>query len=314
MTINVVGPDDEPVEDFALTVNLRIIPDPVDEPGLATVELPNGSHRLRVAGYLDYMHTFETVEVNGEDVEVTIRLREGFTENGFVLETVEHLNEGEPNVSRVTFRNNRDEEIDLSSWTMETEGEHTDQTYEFDDVTLNPGETYDVTNEEFPPGQTVGFLDYAGDGDTIIIRNADGNVVLEEDTPPTTAQHHIGIFRVVDQDGNPVEGETVTMYHEAIGEETFETDANGTVEYSVTNSSPTDALLLEATVRDQTVIFGVARGTSTREVVVDNEDTSESDGDDQDSDESNESDEEGGSATQSNLISDWFIKPVMSWF
>lgn len=176
---------------------------------------------------------------------------------GLKILNIERFNEGEPNVERITFVAQKD--LNLFNWTMETEFSFAG-TYDFDDVFLSTGEMYDATNREF------GFLDYEA-GDTITVYNAYNQIVLEETIPPIPLESplgsHRGIFRVIDADGDPVEGEPVTVAAaEGFGgfEENFETDDDGEAEFSVT-TEPTDVLARGVTVRDQTQSLHIERGT-----------------------------------------------------
>lgn len=54
------------------------------------------------------------------------------------------------------------------------------------------------------------------------MRNAEESVVLEREILHDERASHIGIVRLLDQNGEPVEGEAVTFYSEGSGEEVLE--------------------------------------------------------------------------------------------
>lgn len=197
----------------------------------------------------------------GEDIVAMIKdifwSRSSSIPGGIKVLAIERFNEGEPNVERITFVAQKD--LNLFGWTMETEFSVA-ATYHFDDVHLATGEMYTATNSEF------GFLDYEA-GDTITVYNAYNQVVLEEPVSriplESALDSHRGVFRVIDEHGNPIEGEPVTVVAAAgFGgfEENFETDTDGEVVFGVT-TDPTDVLPREVTVRDHTRSIHIERGT-----------------------------------------------------
>lgn len=144
----------------------------------------------------------------------------------------------------------------------------------------------------------TGLVNYEGGSGSLTVCNAEGSVVLEREILHDERASHIGIVRLLDQNGDPVESEAVTFYSEGFGEEVLETDENGEVDYSVT-TAPSDALLREVTVRDETRDFGITRGTSVIEFIV----SGDSDSDEDDA-ASNGSDDAGGTDGETPLLAD----------
>lgn len=102
------------------------------------------------------------------------------------------------------------------------------------------------------------------------------------DTSDDTAT---GIVRVIDQDGDPVEGETVTLWPPGTVEEetteTRETNADGEVVIELGAGEPEDVVMYEIVVRNQSRMLGIMSDehAGVQEAVFE-VDTSDDDGDD----------------------------------
>lgn len=85
---------------------------------------------------------------------------------------------------------------------------------------------------------------------------------------PGTYTYSVTI-EVVDGDGDPVEGRTVTEDHEAIEPVDHRTDENGEVTIEFENSMPDDAVERQITVDDETQTVWIEAGEQSIEFVVD---------------------------------------------
>lgn len=165
---------------------------------------------------------------------------------------IEHFNENEINVRRVTIV--AQEDVNLFGWTMKTDARHSND-YDFGSILLSAGGIYDITD------LGLGFFDYENET-TLSIYNAQNQLVVEETIPPSTVDSHRILIRVIDADGNPIEDEPITIGGErAVREEQYKTNAEGEVIYGLTRRIPTDAFRREITIRDHSQYVGTDRGT-----------------------------------------------------
>lgn len=67
----------EPVPEFALTVDTRLIETTTGTDGVARIDLPDGQYDLRAAGYPEYMHAVVEIDVHKSDQDITIELPPG---------------------------------------------------------------------------------------------------------------------------------------------------------------------------------------------------------------------------------------------
>ena len=111
----------------------------------------------------------------------------GTSDDALVLEDINADAEGDDrenlNDEYVVFRNSGSEQLDLSGWTIEDEA---GKTYTVpDEYTLGAGETVTLytgagTNTEDALYWDAGSPVWNNAGDTVIVRNSDGDVVREE--------------------------------------------------------------------------------------------------------------------------------------
>lgn len=100
VTVRVVDSrTDDPINDFAISVNGgRPEADQIrrtDRDGVVEPYLPDGRHGIRAAAYPEYMHGVRTVDLDGEDVCVTIALPPGTAYDDERDETDRKRDEGE---------------------------------------------------------------------------------------------------------------------------------------------------------------------------------------------------------------------------
>nr|WP_303650352.1 lamin tail domain-containing protein [Halalkalicoccus sp. NIPERK01] len=141
--------------------------------------------------------------------------------------------------------------------------------------------TFDVESGEYDV--VVNHDDVTGPAATrTTVDDADAEVSMTLDTTDGRAT---GIVRVVDRNGDPVEGEPVTLWPPGTVEEeateTRETNADGEVVIELSGLEPTDVTGFDVEVRDQEQRLGIMSDAyqGVQEVVFE-VDTSENDGDD----------------------------------
>lgn len=152
--------------------------------------------------------------------------------------------------------------------------------------------TFDVESGEYDV--IVDHDDVTGPAATpATVDDTDAEVGVTLDTSDDTAT---GIVRVVDQNGDPVEGESVTLWPPGTVEEeateTRETNADGEVVIELVAGDPEDVVMFEIVVRDQSRMLGIMSDehVGVQEVVFE-VDTSDDDGDDS-TDNGDDSDDE----------------------
>lgn len=133
----------------------------------------------------------------------------------------------------------------------------------------------------------------AGDADT----NGNTDVDESDEGDDGSEATHIGIVRVVDGAGDPVEGERVVVYGEGAGEDVYETNANGQVVLEFTSSVSDHAVEREVTVQDRTEYFWIEGGEQTLEFVIDDE--ADANGETGDAGEETETENENESESES---------------
>ncbi|WP_066381072.1 carboxypeptidase-like regulatory domain-containing protein [Halalkalicoccus paucihalophilus] len=256
----------------------------LDEDGQATWEVSQeGEYSYNVYDIPGYEEASEdtSFEVDG-DTDITAEMEtedsQADDENTITV-TVRDENDdpvGDANVS-VVVSDGGDE---IASGDTDSDG-----TVSFD---IESGE-YDVIvnhDDVIGPASTSVTVD---DGDT------DVSVTLD-----TTNGRATGIIRVVDQNGDPVKGEPVTVWPpgtvEEDGTETHETNADGEVVIELRSFEPTDVTFFDVEVRDQEQTLGIMSDAENgvQETVFEVE-TSDEDGndstDDGDSDAGDDNDE-----------------------
>lgn len=198
---------------------------------------------------------------DGEDGESDQDEDEDTRGDDLSITDMESLFEGETNVARIVVENTGDEGIDLTGWRIETGI----NTYEFPDGTvLEPGESHGATDTG------AGFFleaDPSRGPNEIQLIDDDGGVVLTETYETDPEATHVGVVRVVDENGDPVEGEPVEISPQGIDYSQEETDEDGEIVLQL-SGAPSDAHIRYLRVRDTEETFGIARGRVVKEFTV----------------------------------------------
>jgi gliding motility-associated-like protein len=190
ITITVLDENDDPIAGAIVTINGETYT--TDENGQVTVTLPDGTYNYTVVAD-GYHNNGGTITVNGEDVEETVNMVPE-TEPTYTI-TITVVDENGDPIEGATVT------INGVTYTTDENGQVT--------VTLPDG-TYNYT---------VVADGYHNNGGTIIVDGED----VDETITMITETHTITIT-VVDENGDPIEGATVT-----INGETYTTDENGQV-------------------------------------------------------------------------------------
>ena len=230
-----------------------------DENGEVQFELEDGDYEVGVSapdkGLLQPSDN-RLVTIDGEDVDYTVELQPAGGTNELTV-TVENHN-GEPVENASVSVATADGGEEVASGTTDADGIVT-----FD---VEDGE-YDISaDHEEARGGTVSRI--AVDGDT--------EDTLTLDTSEGLAT---GIVKVVDQNGDPVEGEEVTLWPPgAVDEEateTRETDENGEVRIELLAGDPSDVVMFDVEVRGQIQTLAIMADayTGVQEVVFEVDDS-----------------------------------------
>lgn len=247
LTVAVETPDGEPATGLPVEVVTHDEGEPVasattDENGNAVFNLENGGYEILVdVSDSEYTHygTF-LVEIDGEDEEYLIPLSET-------------PGEGEETSSlKVTVDNHNGEPVEGASVTVITADGGDEVASGTTDS--NGVITFDVENGEYDV--IVEHEDITAASRVTVDGDTEDSLTLD-----TSDQKATGIVKVVDQNGDPVEGEPVTLWPPGAVEEeateTRETDENGEVRIELVAGEPEDVVMFDVVVRDQKKYLGI---------------------------------------------------------
>lgn len=193
----------------------------------AEFELEDSTYTVEGEADTDGWHVEdEEVTIDGADEEVSLA---GLPVWSLTVDT------GEKDVN-VTIERDLDGDNPYQKTTRTTDE---DGTTDFD---VLPG-TYSVTAEGYEPAEVQVPGEKHPDEVELTPTDGDGD---GGEYPTAT-----GIIRVVDQDGDPIEGETVITFNEGAGETRYETDENGEVVIELAAGEPTDVVRYNVYIRDQ---------------------------------------------------------------
>lgn len=214
----------------------------------AEFELEDSTYTVEGEADTDGWHVAdEEVTIDGTDEEVSLA--------GLPVWSLT-VDAGEKDID-VTIERDLDGDNPYQKTTRTTDE---DGTADFD---VLPG-TYSVTAEGYEPAEVQVPGEKHPDDVELTPTDGDG----DGDEYPTAT----GIIRVVDQDGDPIEGETVITFNEGAGETRYETDENGEVVIELAAGEPTDVVRYNVYVRDQVgsivIMSDEYTGTQEEEFVV----------------------------------------------
>ena len=204
--------------------------------GTATVRFDTETCEGRYAIHVDCIRNATKITIRISDSVVRERALEGAVTEGLVRDEI---------IAQGAFTENDLEEYSAADFVTALREE---------EVTIS------VHTEKYPEGELEGRLGPV-DEPTIDLRDEGGDDTEEADDDRAEFYLFELTFQVVDEDGNPVEGELVERRPGGhIGHDWIEvgtTDENGEIVLTAASSFPDDEVMVDVRVRDQTTTVSI---------------------------------------------------------